>query len=69
MTTITTPSHPGPGQITIIVLIRKGIEYRKFIWGAAGFCCTTWLASMLTHICICTPLTRNWQIKPFAGST
>lgn len=22
---------------------------------------------MLTHICICTPIPRNWQIKPYAG--
>ena len=24
---------------------------------------------MLTHICICTPVTRNWRIKPYAGGT
>lgn len=24
---------------------------------------------MLTHICICTPVTRNWRIKPYVGGT
>jgi len=33
----------------------------------SGFTFATWLACILTHICICTPLERNWQIKPYPG--
>lgn len=29
------------------------------------FC--TWLACVLTHVCICMPASRSWQVKAYAG--
>ncbi|CAK4033715.1 hypothetical protein AC578_739 [Lecanosticta acicola] len=33
----------------------------------AGLVVCTWLASLLTHICGCTPVYKGWQIKPYPG--
>lgn len=46
---------------------RKGTHRQHLIWAASGICIVTWLVCMLTHICICTPIPRNWRIKPYAG--
>jgi hypothetical protein len=33
-----------------------------------GICSiATFVASMLLHLCECTPIQRNWQVKPYAG--
>jgi hypothetical protein len=46
---------------------RQGTWNRHLVTAASGFCVVTWLACLLTHICLCTPVTQNWQIKPYAG--
>ncbi|KAE8146585.1 hypothetical protein BDV25DRAFT_48283 [Aspergillus avenaceus] len=47
--------------------LTEGTFWKRLVHIASGFCLATWLACMLTHICICTPIPRNWQIKPYAG--
>lgn len=49
--------------------LTQGTRRQHLVWAASAFCAMTWLACMLTHICICTPITRNWQIKPYAGDS
>ncbi|KAH8433347.1 uncharacterized protein LDX57_010982 [Aspergillus melleus] len=44
-----------------------GTSWHRLVHAASIFCVITWLACMLTHICVCTPIPRNWQIKPYAG--
>ncbi|KAJ5517066.1 hypothetical protein N7527_008626 [Penicillium freii] len=46
---------------------RQGTWHRHLVTAASGFCVVTWLVCLLTHICLCTPVTQNWQIKPYAG--
>ncbi|KAJ6159936.1 hypothetical protein N7497_004473 [Penicillium chrysogenum] len=46
---------------------REGTWHRHLVTSASAFCVVTWLICLLTHICLCTPVTRNWQIKPYAG--
>ncbi|KAJ5105063.1 hypothetical protein NUU61_002410 [Penicillium alfredii] len=47
--------------------LTQGTWHRNLVWGATAFCLLTWLLCLLTHICICTPVHRNWQIKPYPG--
>ncbi|KAJ6072431.1 hypothetical protein N7467_010516 [Penicillium canescens] len=47
--------------------LTQGIWYRHLVTAAGGFCVVTWLACLLTHICLCAPVERNWQIKPYPG--
>ncbi|KAJ6122974.1 hypothetical protein N7512_005439 [Penicillium capsulatum] len=47
--------------------LTQGTWHRKLVWGSVGFCVVSWLACMLTHICLCTPVHRNWQIQPYPG--
>ncbi|KAJ5775877.1 uncharacterized protein N7511_000888 [Penicillium nucicola] len=46
---------------------RQGTWHRHLVTAASGFCIITWLGCLLTHICICTPVERNWQIQPYPG--
>lgn len=46
---------------------RQGTWHRHLVTAAASFCLITWLICLLTHICICRPVERNWQIKPYTG--
>ncbi|KAJ6035051.1 uncharacterized protein N7446_009811 [Penicillium canescens] len=47
--------------------LTQGLWHRHLVTAAGGFCVVTWLACLLTHICLCTPVERNWQIKPYPG--
>ncbi|KAJ5805553.1 uncharacterized protein N7503_003155 [Penicillium pulvis] len=47
--------------------LTQGLRTQRLVLAAVGFCIVSWLACILTHICICTPVTHNWQIKPYAG--
>ncbi|KAJ5661187.1 uncharacterized protein N7484_000559 [Penicillium longicatenatum] len=47
--------------------LTQGTRTQKLVLAAVGFCIVSWLACILTHICVCTPITHNWQIKPYAG--
>ncbi|CAG7942766.1 unnamed protein product [Penicillium salamii] len=47
--------------------LTQGTWHRHLVTAASGFCIVTWLVCLLTHICLCTPVTQNWQIKPYAG--
>ncbi|ODM15892.1 hypothetical protein SI65_08733 [Aspergillus cristatus] len=49
--------------------LTQGTRRQHLVWAASAFCFLTWLVCILTHICICTPITRNWQIKPYAGDS
>ncbi|KAJ5609708.1 hypothetical protein N7528_010275 [Penicillium herquei] len=47
--------------------LTQGTRTQRLVLGAVIFCILSWLACLLTHICICTPIPKNWQIKPYAG--
>ncbi|CAG7947684.1 unnamed protein product [Penicillium nalgiovense] len=47
--------------------LTEGTWHRHLVTAASAFCVVTWLICLLTHICLCTPVTQNWQIKPYAG--
>ncbi|KAE8356256.1 hypothetical protein BDV28DRAFT_127282 [Aspergillus coremiiformis] len=47
--------------------LTQGTFWHRPVHIASAFCLLTGLASILTHLCICTPIPRNWQIKPYAG--
>ncbi|CAG7921990.1 unnamed protein product [Penicillium olsonii] len=47
--------------------LTQGTWHRHLVNAASGFCVVTWLVCLLTHVCLCAPVTRNWQIKPYAG--
>ncbi|KAJ5144496.1 hypothetical protein N7476_005066 [Penicillium atrosanguineum] len=40
---------------------------RHLVTVVSALCVTTWLACLLMHVCICTPVPQNWQIKPYPG--
>ena len=47
---------------------RTGVTRQELavkIFSVFTFC--TWLACILTHVCICLPASKGWQIKPYAG--
>lgn len=56
-----------PGFSSDLFLYRQGLRTQRLVLAVVGFCIVSWLACILTHICICTPVTHNWQIKPYAG--
>ncbi|KAL4966032.1 uncharacterized protein BDV14DRAFT_199481 [Aspergillus stella-maris] len=47
--------------------LTAGTWHRNLVVGTAGLCVVTWLVCVLTHVCLCTPITRNWQIQPYQG--
>ncbi|KAL4880657.1 hypothetical protein BJY04DRAFT_219127 [Aspergillus karnatakaensis] len=47
--------------------LTAGTWHRHLVVGTSAFCGVIWLACVLTHVCICTPVTRNWQIQPYPG--
>ncbi|KAK9850191.1 hypothetical protein MYU51_012565 [Penicillium brevicompactum] len=47
--------------------LTQGTWHRHLVTAASGFCVLTWLVCLLTHVGLCTPVTRNWQIKPYPG--
>ncbi|KAJ6117924.1 hypothetical protein N7523_005731 [Penicillium sp. IBT 18751x] len=47
---------------------RIGIWRRRLVKLASTLCVVTWLACLLTHVLICAPVHRNWQIKPYPGA-
>ncbi|OQE19994.1 hypothetical protein PENSTE_c014G00153 [Penicillium steckii] len=47
--------------------LTSGTWHRHLVVGTSVFCVVSWLVCILTHICICTPIYRNWQIKPYPG--
>ncbi|KAJ6092686.1 hypothetical protein N7486_007975 [Penicillium sp. IBT 16267x] len=47
--------------------LTQGTRAQRLVLAVVGFCILSWLACILTHICICTPVTHNWQIKPYPG--
>ncbi|CDM35709.1 unnamed protein product [Penicillium roqueforti FM164] len=47
--------------------LTHGTWHRHLVTATAAFCLITWLICLLTHVCICRPVERNWQIKPYAG--
>ena len=48
--------------------ISTGLKQHQRIVQAVGILTVmTYLACLLTHICICVPVHRVWQIKPYPG--
>ncbi|KAJ5176540.1 uncharacterized protein N7482_002417 [Penicillium canariense] len=47
--------------------LTQGTWHTHLVAGTAVLCVVTWLACILTHVCLCTPLYHNWQIKPYPG--
>ncbi|KAJ5660867.1 uncharacterized protein N7484_000239 [Penicillium longicatenatum] len=47
--------------------ITKGLWEHRLTIAVAVFSVMTFVASMLLHLCICHPIQKNWQIKPYAG--
>ncbi|KAF4468990.1 srpk [Fusarium albosuccineum] len=48
--------------------LAKGLpKYRIMVLTAMAFVFLTFIASLLTHICGCLPVRRNWQIVPYPG--
>ncbi|KAI9687896.1 MAG: hypothetical protein M1822_001977 [Bathelium mastoideum] len=39
----------------------------RLVRGMSVFTVSTWLACVLTHVCICLPASRSWQIQPYPG--
>lgn len=42
-------------------------QHMRIVQIVGGFTVATYLACLLTHIGICVPSHRNWQIKPYPG--
>lgn len=42
-------------------------QHIRIVQIVGGFTVATYLACLLTHIGICVPAHRNWQIKPYPG--
>ncbi|KAI9692008.1 MAG: hypothetical protein M1820_009626 [Bogoriella megaspora] len=42
-------------------------QQERLVIGMSVFTVSTWLACVLTHVCICLPASRSWQIKPYPG--
>lgn len=42
-------------------------QHLRIVQIVSCFTVATYLACLLTHICICVPSHRNWQIKPYPG--
>ncbi|BCS23518.1 uncharacterized protein APUU_31743A [Aspergillus puulaauensis] len=47
--------------------LTAGTWHRHLVVGSSVFCGIIWLACVLTHVCMCTPIHRNWQIQPYPG--
>ncbi|XHF99972.1 hypothetical protein AWENTII_003449 [Aspergillus wentii] len=47
--------------------ITAGLWQHRFHLFMTFVCVSTFLASLLFHLCICTPTNRTWQIKPYPG--
>ncbi|KAL4938769.1 hypothetical protein BDV06DRAFT_231539 [Aspergillus oleicola] len=47
--------------------LTAGTWHRNLVVGTAIFCVVIWLVCLLTHVCLCTPVYRNWQIQPYQG--
>ncbi|KAL3463504.1 hypothetical protein BJX64DRAFT_256842 [Aspergillus heterothallicus] len=47
--------------------LTAGTWHRHLVVGTSVFCVMIWLACVLTHVCLCLPVHRNWQIKPYPG--
>ncbi|KAL2843725.1 hypothetical protein BJY01DRAFT_248501 [Aspergillus pseudoustus] len=46
---------------------RAGAWHRQLVVATSVFCVIIWLTCVLTHVCLCLPVHRNWQIKPYPG--
>ncbi|KAF2233333.1 hypothetical protein EV356DRAFT_524498 [Viridothelium virens] len=42
-------------------------QQERLVMGMSAFTVCTWLACVLTHVCICLPPSHSWQIKPYPG--
>ncbi|CAI7572819.1 unnamed protein product [Penicillium glandicola] len=47
--------------------LTMGLWQHRLTMAVGAFCVCTFLASLLFHIFICTPVHKTWQIKPYAG--
>ncbi|CEL02129.1 hypothetical protein ASPCAL03301 [Aspergillus calidoustus] len=47
--------------------LTAGTWHRHVVTATSIFCGIIWLACVLTHVCLCTPVYRNWQIQPYPG--
>ncbi|KAJ5199460.1 hypothetical protein N7491_011335 [Penicillium cf. griseofulvum] len=47
--------------------LTQGTWHRHLVTAASAFCLITWLICLLTHIGLCSPVEKNWQIKPYPG--
>ncbi|KAL3480503.1 hypothetical protein BJX99DRAFT_254493 [Aspergillus californicus] len=47
--------------------LTAGTWHQNLVLGTSVFCVITWLACVLTHVCLCLPVYRNWQIQPYPG--
>lgn len=47
---------------------RTGIQQQaRLIQGITYMSIAAYVACILTHVCICLPPSRSWQIKPYPG--
>ncbi|PKY07415.1 hypothetical protein P168DRAFT_279388 [Aspergillus campestris IBT 28561] len=46
---------------------RAGTHRHRTVYLASAFCAITYLACLLAHVCVCTPITKNWQVRPYPG--
>ncbi|KAL3484717.1 hypothetical protein BJX62DRAFT_248176 [Aspergillus germanicus] len=47
--------------------LTAGTWHQHVVSATSIFCVIIWLACVLTHVCLCTPVYRNWQIQPYPG--
>jgi hypothetical protein len=46
---------------------REGTRQHKYVLIMAAIVGVTWAACFVTHMSLCQPLRKNWQVKPYAG--
>ncbi|KAF2214426.1 hypothetical protein CERZMDRAFT_95695 [Cercospora zeae-maydis SCOH1-5] len=56
--------------LTVYFKLGTGIDRQEQIVRAVcAFAIVTYVASMLCHTLVCTPPSKNWQVKPYPGDT
>jgi hypothetical protein len=69
---ICSPNESFPLLISLGVqfltfIYRLGLWQQKFVKIMAYVCAVTYIAVLLTLFTHCTPIERNWRVKPYAG--
>ncbi|KAL2008514.1 hypothetical protein VTN00DRAFT_6708 [Thermoascus crustaceus] len=48
--------------------LTMGLWQHRLARIVGAICVATFMASLLFHVCICTPPSKSWQIKPYPGN-